>query len=260
MHIRQVAAFLSYGKPQVLQVFKNTLPSRLYWVLFPVEDLRQAVETTERILTKANIDRQLVVQSLYTPFMNIQDGYNSNKRVVTFDTQHRLDDKLDKITSMMSKLTAQGSSQKRPFKPKIYQGKRRGQAENYYEQDRYQNRYRSSSGNSRLSYRDRAQYGQNNKGRSQYDQNYRGDSRRENFRGTHNYRGQNLQGGYRGNFRNDNFGRDRSRSRERQYSDNFRRNERSNIRSRSGSRTSTNREIGLDTLCVGSTIILLKIV
>ena len=37
-----------------------------------------------------------------------------------------LDDKLDKMTSMMSKLTAQGSSQNRPFKPKINQSKRRG--------------------------------------------------------------------------------------------------------------------------------------
>ena len=37
---------------------------------------------------------------------------------------------------MMSKLTAQGSSQNRPFKPKIYQGKRRGQTRNYYNQDR----------------------------------------------------------------------------------------------------------------------------
>ena len=34
-----------------------------------------------------------------------------------------MDDKLDKITSMMSKLTAQASSQNRLFKPKIYQGK-----------------------------------------------------------------------------------------------------------------------------------------
>ena len=56
--------------------------------------------------------------------MNIPDGYNSSKRVVTFDTQDRLDDKLDRIMSMVSKLTAQGSSKNRPFKPKIYQGKR----------------------------------------------------------------------------------------------------------------------------------------
>ena len=47
---------------------------------------------------------------------------------------------------MMSKLTAQGSSQNRPLKLKIYQGKRRGQTINYYNQDRYQGRYRSNSG------------------------------------------------------------------------------------------------------------------
>ena len=33
-HIRQVATLLGYGKPQVLEVFKNTLQTRLYWVLF----------------------------------------------------------------------------------------------------------------------------------------------------------------------------------------------------------------------------------
>ena len=32
--IRQVATFLGYGEAQVLKVFKNTLPTRLYWVLF----------------------------------------------------------------------------------------------------------------------------------------------------------------------------------------------------------------------------------
>ena len=39
------------------------LPTRLYWVLFPIEDLRQAVETAKRILTKEKIDRQLAGQS-----------------------------------------------------------------------------------------------------------------------------------------------------------------------------------------------------
>ena len=43
MHIRQEAALLGYGKPQVLEVFKNTLPMRLYWVLFPTEDVRLVV-------------------------------------------------------------------------------------------------------------------------------------------------------------------------------------------------------------------------
>ena len=78
--IRQVAALLGYGEPQVLEVFKNTLPSRLSWVLFPVEDLRQSVETTKRIVSKAKIDRWLAGQSTSTPFMSIQDNTVCNKR------------------------------------------------------------------------------------------------------------------------------------------------------------------------------------
>ena len=54
--IRQVAALLGYDKAQVLEVFKNTLPMRLYWVPFPVEDLKLAQETAKQILTKEKID------------------------------------------------------------------------------------------------------------------------------------------------------------------------------------------------------------
>ena len=59
MQIRQVATLLGYGETQVLEVFKNTHPMKLYWILFPIEDLRQAVETTKRILTKEKLDKQL---------------------------------------------------------------------------------------------------------------------------------------------------------------------------------------------------------
>ena len=80
-HIRQVAAvLLGYGEPQVLEVFTNTLPTRLYWVLFPIEDLRQVLETAKRIFMKEKIDRHLVGQRSSTPVMSIQEGYNSNKR------------------------------------------------------------------------------------------------------------------------------------------------------------------------------------
>ena len=48
IRIRQVATLLGYGEPQILEVFKNTLPTKLYWVLFPIEDLRQAVETVKK--------------------------------------------------------------------------------------------------------------------------------------------------------------------------------------------------------------------
>ena len=70
-HIRQVAALLGYSKPQVLEVLKNTLLMRVYCVLFPVDDLRLAMETVKSILTKEKIDRQLAGQSSSTPFIEI---------------------------------------------------------------------------------------------------------------------------------------------------------------------------------------------
>ena len=34
--IRQVAALLGYGEPHILEVFKDTLPIKLYWIVFPI--------------------------------------------------------------------------------------------------------------------------------------------------------------------------------------------------------------------------------
>ena len=88
-HIRQVAALIGYGEPQILEVFKNTLSTKLYWILFPIEDLRQAVETAKRILTKEKLDRQLTRQMSATAVMSIRDCHN---RKVSFDTRDELGD------------------------------------------------------------------------------------------------------------------------------------------------------------------------
>ena len=67
----------------MLEIFKNTLPTKLYWVLFPIDGLRQAVETSKRILTKERIDKQLTGKSSSTLFMSIKHNYNKR---VTFST------------------------------------------------------------------------------------------------------------------------------------------------------------------------------
>ena len=113
-HIRQVATLLDYQDPQILEVFKNTLPTRLYWVLFPIMDLRQAVETAKRILTKEKIDRQLAGQTSSTPFINIKEGYSKR---VTFDIMDGIEQKIDKLTVMMGKLVIEDGEQNRQFKP-----------------------------------------------------------------------------------------------------------------------------------------------
>ena len=140
-HIRQVAALIGFGELQIFEVFKNTLPTKLYWILFPIGDLRQAVETTKRISTKEKLDRQITRQSSSTPFMSIREGHN---RKVSFDTKEELGDKIDKLALMIGKLATKDSGTGRQFKPQIHQSKGRGENRNYNQRN-YQNRYTSNN-------------------------------------------------------------------------------------------------------------------
>ena len=196
-----------------------------------MEDLRQAVETAKRILTKEKLDRQLTRQSSSTPFMSIRDGHN---RKVSFHTKEELGDKIDKLAVIIGKLATRDSETGRHFIPQISQNRGRGQNGNYNQRN-YQNRYRLDRG-------DRRQYRQD-RGRPRYEQNYR----RGNFRGNmRNFDIQNSRGEYRNNYRSDSYDRSRNRSRERSFSRSYNNNNRnrstSNSRSRSGSRASTNRD------------------
>ena len=159
--IRQVATPLGYGEPQILEVFKNTLPTKLYWILFPIEDLRQAVEMAKRILSKEKLDRQLTGQTSTSPFMSIREGTNQK---VSIDTRDKLGDEIDKLIVMLGRLAAKDNHEKRPFKLQIYQG--RGQNRNFSQRN-YQDRNRSDN---RSNSRDRGQF----RDRPRHEQNYRG--------------------------------------------------------------------------------------
>ena len=217
----QVATLLGYGEPQILEAFKNTLPTKLYWILFPIEDLRQAVDTAKRILTKEKLDKQLTGQTSTSPFMSVRDRTD---RRVSFNTRNKLGDKIDKLTVVMSKLAAKDSYERKPFKQQIY--KSRGQSRSYG-----QGGYQARSVNGKRG------YGVNDNSR----QNYRGNGFRGNFRG---YGRQNSRENYR-NERYGNNNRDRNRSRERTITRSYgngRDRSSSNDRSRSGSRASTSRD------------------
>ena len=82
-------------------MFKNTLPTKFYWILYPIEDLTPAVERAKRILTKEKLDKQLAGQSSSTPFMTIRDSHH---RKVLFDTREEIGDKIDKLAVMIGKL------------------------------------------------------------------------------------------------------------------------------------------------------------
>ena len=79
-------------------------------MLFPIEDLRQAVETANRILTKEKLDKQLTGQTSASPFMSIREG---TSRRVSFATIDELGDKIDKLMVMLGRLAAKDSKEKR---------------------------------------------------------------------------------------------------------------------------------------------------
>ena len=78
---------LNYGEPQILELFKNTLPSRLYYMLYQIDDLRTAVETAKRLLTKEQIDKKSGQATASLLMKTSQDNSKSkskNEKKVSF--------------------------------------------------------------------------------------------------------------------------------------------------------------------------------
>ena len=74
LKVKQVASLLNYGGPEILELFKNTSPNMLYWILFPINNLRQAVDTAKRVMNKEKLHKQLTGQaSNISPFMKLGD-------------------------------------------------------------------------------------------------------------------------------------------------------------------------------------------
>ena len=220
IRIKQVARLLGYEDPQVLEVSKNTVPNRLYLVLFSIDNLRDAVETAKRFLTKEKIDRQMTEQSS-TPFMKLTDKKRKSVTVDAKDALEKTSENMERMTALMDKMYIKLEQKDVPYKPPIYQ---RGRGQNHRQ---------FSRGNNWRGYRPFSR--NHNEGNRGYGHG-RSNFWRDNFRGRGNFRG-------RYNNRMDRSWESRrtwrqSRSRERDRE----RRSRSPSSSRSGSRTSTNRD------------------
>ena len=218
--IRQVVRLLSYEEPQVLEVFKNTVPNRLYWVLFPNDNLCKAVETAKRFLTKEKIDRPMTGQSS-TPSMKLTD---KKRKTVSFDTRDVLErnsENMEWITALTDKMYIKLNQKEAPYEPQIYQ--KRGRVQNWQT-------FRQSN---------------NQRGNRSFSRECSYDSNRGYGRGRGNFRG----GGFLGRTSN-NFSQNESRNRNREDRRSWRQSrsrerrmrDRSESISRSSSRTSINRD------------------
>ena len=103
--VKQVAAFLNYGEPQILELFKNTLPSRLYYMLYQINDLR--------LLTKEQMDKTSG-QATTNPFMQASQGNSKsknkaekNEKKVSFSVVEAIGtttDSIERLASLMDKM------------------------------------------------------------------------------------------------------------------------------------------------------------
>ena len=82
--VKQVAALLNYGEPRILELFKNTLPNKLYHMVYHINNLREPVEMAKCMLTKKQIDKQKSGQSSASPFMKVNDQNPKKRKRCTF--------------------------------------------------------------------------------------------------------------------------------------------------------------------------------
>ena len=88
-------------------------------------------------MIKEKIHRQKTGQLSTTPFMQVSDSNQSSirasKKGVTFDameTRERNSDSINKLISLVSKMNMKMDKRETPYKPKIYEGRPRGQSRN----------------------------------------------------------------------------------------------------------------------------------
>ena len=175
--VKQVAALLNYGKPQILELFKNTLQSRLYYMLYQINDLSIVVETTKRLLTKVQMDKK-AGQSIASPFMQVNQGNSKNQnktekseKKVSFSAVEAIErtiDSIERLASLMDKMDTKLYRREDQYRPRVYQGRGRGHG---YRQNNYRSRNRSYN-------------------RDWYQNNYKGRGNYNNRGGNRNYRSQ----------------------------------------------------------------------
>ena len=122
--VKQVAVLLDYGEPQILELFKNTLPSRLYYMLFQTNDLRVAVETAKRLLIKEQMDKK--AEQISSPFMQVSQNKDRTEERVSFnaiEAMERTPDSIERLASIMDRMDTKLDRREDQYRPRVYQGR-----------------------------------------------------------------------------------------------------------------------------------------
>ena len=126
--VKQVAALLDYGEPQILELFKNTLPSNLYCMLYHIDDLRVVVEMAKRLLIKEEMDKR-AGQSITSPFMQASQNKDKMEKKVSFnavEVMERTTDSIKRLATLMDRMDTKLDRREDQYRPRVYQGRNQG--------------------------------------------------------------------------------------------------------------------------------------
>ena len=78
----------------------------MYWILFPINNLRDAVHATKRVLTKEKLDKHLSGQTVNsTSFMKMGDTSHSGRKVSS-NAQDSIREKMEDINNVQNVYTS----------------------------------------------------------------------------------------------------------------------------------------------------------
>ena len=131
--IKQVAALLNYGDLELLELLRNTLPNRLYYLIYRENNLEEVIEIAKTVLTKEKLDKEKTDQATVSPFMCASmDKSRKSSRSVTFGTLETKEsieknrDSIDRLTSMVNKIDMKLDGRETQYRPSVYQNRNRG--------------------------------------------------------------------------------------------------------------------------------------
>ena len=99
LRLKQCAQMLKLNEGQVLELFKYTLPTIYYYLLCCIQNLREAVESAKCVVTKGNLDKQLVGQRS-TPYMSLKIHSSEKQKSVKFDEYKLLEKQINRLVEV----------------------------------------------------------------------------------------------------------------------------------------------------------------
>ena len=117
---------LGYNAGQVLKFSKKHLDKRYNYLLFGIQNLREAVKSAKFVMNKEKLDKQLAGQSS-TPYMSFKLHHSEKCISVKFDEYKLLDNQTDRLVEVMDKMNTRPLGRQIQqdwiYKPYIHRGR-----------------------------------------------------------------------------------------------------------------------------------------